>query len=233
MIIEKFSLKVLDAVDRAGRLAVKHGHRHTTEWHLFAAMLQQDDTHLKQLLSSAEVDLDVLSHKIDTRLIGLPRAGASDHTTPVSRTLERVFVNAEEHASADAEKYIRINHLMLGLLDDADLRSMIDEIGGRRRDLIRTLREPRTGSDATPPAAARGNNGTSAAPAASANDAVAAHGATPAPTPAAAPAAIESEALAKYARDLTAAARAGELDPLIGRDAEVQLAIEILSRRRK
>ena len=59
-IIEKFSLKVLDAVDRAGRLAVKQGHRHTTEWHLFAAMLQQDDTHLKQLLMSAEVDLDVL-----------------------------------------------------------------------------------------------------------------------------------------------------------------------------
>src|SRR5690349_17378764 len=108
MIIEKFSLKVLDAVDRAGRLAVKHGHRHTTEWHLIAALLQQPDTNLKQLLESADVDLDALGRELDARLIGLPRAGASDHTTPVNRTLERVFVHAEEHASADAEKYIRI-----------------------------------------------------------------------------------------------------------------------------
>src|SRR5215468_4167739 len=235
MIIEKFSLKVLDAVDRAGRLAVKHGHRHTTEWHLLAAMLQQDDTNLKPLLTSAEVDLAALGHKIDARLIGLPRAGASDHTTPVSRTLERVFVNAEEHAAADAEKYIRINHLMLGLLDDADLRSLIDELGGRRRDLIRALREPRAASETGGPVAVRGSNGTGAAPSASARGAAqgAAQGTAAAPAPAAVPAAIEGEALARYARDLTAAARAGEMDPLIGRDGEVQLAIEILSRRRK
>jgi hypothetical protein len=41
------------------------------------------------------------------------------------------------------------------------------------------------------------------------------------------------EALAKYARDLTAAAREGKLDPVIGRDEEVRRAIQILSRRTK
>src|SRR5262245_52370091 len=118
MIIEKFSHKVLDAVDRAGRLAIKHGHRYTTEWHLFAALLQKDDTYLRQLLTAADVEVEALAHKIDTRLIGVPRASASETTTPVSRTLERVLVNAEDHAGAAAEKYIRINHLMLGLLDE-------------------------------------------------------------------------------------------------------------------
>ncbi|GFR51535.1 hypothetical protein Agub_g13952, partial [Astrephomene gubernaculifera] len=41
------------------------------------------------------------------------------------------------------------------------------------------------------------------------------------------------EALSKYARDLTAAAREGKLDPVIGRDDEVRRTIQILSRRTK
>ena len=41
------------------------------------------------------------------------------------------------------------------------------------------------------------------------------------------------EALEKYARDLTADAKSGKLDPVIGRDTEIRRAIQVLSRRRK
>src|ERR687885_2009272 len=41
------------------------------------------------------------------------------------------------------------------------------------------------------------------------------------------------EALEKYGRDLTAAAREGKLDPVIGRDDEIRRNIQILSRRTK
>ena len=41
------------------------------------------------------------------------------------------------------------------------------------------------------------------------------------------------EALKKYARDLTADARSGKLDPVIGRDEEIRRAIQVLSRRTK
>lgn len=41
------------------------------------------------------------------------------------------------------------------------------------------------------------------------------------------------EALQKYGVDLTALAREGKLDPVIGRDEEIRRAIQILSRRRK
>ncbi len=41
------------------------------------------------------------------------------------------------------------------------------------------------------------------------------------------------EALAKYSRDLTAAAREGRLDPVIGRDEEIRRAIQVLVRRTK
>ncbi|MEQ5794034.1 ATP-dependent chaperone ClpB [Paracoccus sp. NFXS7] len=41
------------------------------------------------------------------------------------------------------------------------------------------------------------------------------------------------EALEKYARDLTAAARDGKIDPIIGRDEEIRRAMQVLSRRTK
>ena len=41
------------------------------------------------------------------------------------------------------------------------------------------------------------------------------------------------KALEKYGRDLTAAARKGKLDPVIGRDDEIRRTVEILSRRTK
>ena len=41
------------------------------------------------------------------------------------------------------------------------------------------------------------------------------------------------QALEKYGRDLTALARQGKLDPVIGRDEEIRRTIEILSRRTK
>ena len=41
------------------------------------------------------------------------------------------------------------------------------------------------------------------------------------------------QALEKYARDLTAAARQGKLDPVIGRDEEIRRIVQVLSRRTK
>ena len=41
------------------------------------------------------------------------------------------------------------------------------------------------------------------------------------------------QALEKYGRDLTAAARAGKLDPVIGRDEEIRRVVQVLSRRTK
>src|ERR1041384_4429934 len=41
------------------------------------------------------------------------------------------------------------------------------------------------------------------------------------------------DALKKYARDLTQAARDGKIDPVIGRDEEIRRTIQVLSRRTK
>ena len=41
------------------------------------------------------------------------------------------------------------------------------------------------------------------------------------------------EALERYTRDLTAEAKSGKLDPVIGRDGEIRRAVQVLSRRTK
>jgi ATP-dependent Clp protease ATP-binding subunit ClpB len=55
---------------------------------------------------------------------------------------------------------------------------------------------------------------------------------TPKATPPQAPE-VSGEALPKYGRDLTEAARAGKMDPVIGRDEEIRRVVQVLSRRQK
>jgi ATP-dependent Clp protease ATP-binding subunit ClpB len=44
---------------------------------------------------------------------------------------------------------------------------------------------------------------------------------------------VSSAALPKYGKDLTEAARAGKMDPVIGRDEEIKRVVQVLSRRQK
>ncbi|MDR5735823.1 type VI secretion system ATPase TssH [Caballeronia sp. LZ025] len=53
------------------------------------------------------------------------------------------------------------------------------------------------------------------------------------PAPAAMPRSTEGEALARFAIDLTEKARGGDIDPVFGRDREIQRMIDVLVRRRK
>ncbi|PSB56489.1 Clp protease N-terminal domain-containing protein, partial [Chamaesiphon polymorphus] len=55
---------------------------------------------------------------------------------------------------------------------------------------------------------------------------------TPAKPPAQA-AETSGDALPKYGKDLTEAARAGKMDPVIGRDEEIRRVVQVLSRRQK
>ncbi len=54
---------------------------------------------------------------------------------------------------------------------------------------------------------------------------------TPKPTPQTLE--VSGDALPKYGRDLTEAARAGKMDPVIGRDEEIKRVVQVLSRRQK
>lgn len=198
MIIEKFNVKAQDAIESACRLAVKKGHKYVTPWHLLFSMLEQKGSPTQSYLAQAGSDQGALGAKVAGQLLTQPKADASSQQTPISRDTEKVFINAEEVADAAGDKYIGINHIMLGMMKIEDFLSAIEEAGVKTDELTTLLKQTPKGKF----------KGIESAPG-------------------------EFEYLAKYTKDLTESARQGELDPVIGRDAEIRLTIQVLSRRMK
>jgi ATP-dependent Clp protease ATP-binding subunit ClpB len=195
MLIEKLSVPAQTATELAGRLAIKGNHRHVTPAHMLLALLEAKDAGLERHLKAAGGDLDRLRDAQLQRLRGAPRAESTAADTPINRALEGVFIRAEEEATSLSNRYVGPAHLVLGLLDDAEVAEDAKKAGidaAALRDLLRATR-------ATP---------------ASSNLA-------------------DHEMLSKYGTDLTARARDGKLDPVIGRDAEIRQMSQVLTRRMK
>jgi ATP-dependent Clp protease ATP-binding subunit ClpB len=159
-----------------------------TPAHLLDALLQQQETMTRPLLSQVGVDPDELSEKVRDQLSRFPRAQGGAEPT-MSRETRRILEAADERRRELGDEYVSVEHLLL---------AMADEIGVTVDALLTALR------------AVRGNHRVTSA--------------DPEQT---------YQALAKYGRDLTEAARQGKLDPVIGRDEEIRRVIQVLSRRTK
>ncbi len=159
-----------------------------TPAHLLDALLAQDETMTRPLLTQVGVDPDALADKVRQQLNRLPRAQGGAEPG-LSREARNVLEAADESRRELGDDYVSVEHLLLALAD---------EIGVTKDALLTGLR------------AVRGSHRVS----------------TPDPEQ-------TYQALAKYGRDLTEAARNGKLDPVIGRDEEIRRVIQVLSRRTK
>ncbi len=195
MLIERLTFQAQDALERASRYAVKHGHARVDPVHLLHGLSEAKGSTVQKFLQDSDGDWGAINSRVEARLVGMEKAPSNAKDTPISRDLERILVLAEEFATSLDQKYIGPNHLMLGLVEDATMRELLLECKVDFERLALLLKAaPKTGFNA--------EGG-------------------------------EYEYLEKYATDLTAKAQNGELDPVIGRDEEIQLALEILSRRSK
>ncbi|HEY1832314.1 MAG TPA: AAA family ATPase [Acidimicrobiales bacterium] len=159
-----------------------------TPAHLLDALLQQQETMTRPLLTQVGVDVDALSQKVRDQLARLPRAEGGAEPG-LSRDARRILESADEYRRELGDDYVSVEHLVLALAE---------EIGTTKDALLAGLR------------AVRGNHRVTSQ--------------DPEQT---------YQALAKYGRDLTEAARLGKLDPVIGRDEEIRRVIQVLSRRTK
>ncbi len=165
----------------------------------------------------------------------------------IGDALEDLLEAADRCRAAWGSRLIDLPHLLLALLDEPRIgASLLAAEGLAEEQLLRCLRPAAPASEPAGPAQTE-------EPAASAPSRPGAPPRVPARPPAPAPRAdawidapaaaraqppveveeAEPTALERYGRDLTAAARAGELDPVIGRDAEIRRLIQVLSRRSK
>lgn len=145
MIIEKFSVKAQDVIESACRLAVKKDHEYVTPWHMLSVMLQPKDVLTRQYLSHASIDLDALGARVDGQLLTLPKGKADSSQTPISRDLEKVFILAEEASNRSKEKYIGINHIMLGMLAAEDIAKAFSDAGADKQEIETILTQPQKG----------------------------------------------------------------------------------------
>ena len=145
MIIEKFSVKAQNVIETACRLAVKRDHEYVTPWHMLSTMLAPQEDLVKNYLSQTPVNLETLGARVDGKLLTQPKAKAGSSQTPINRDLERVFILAEEASHKSNEKYIGINHIVIGMLDTDDIAQAFADAGLNKPELEAALNQPPRG----------------------------------------------------------------------------------------
>ncbi len=185
---ERWTNNTKAAFSAATAHAASSNNPELTPAHLLDALLAQDETMTRPLLTQIGVDPDTLEERVRDQLSRLPRAQGGAEPG-ISREARAILEAADENRRDLGDDYVSVEHLLLALAD---------EIGVTKDALLVGLR------------AVRGNHRVTTA--------------DPEQT---------YQALAKYGRDLTEAARLGKLDPVIGRDEEIRRVIQVLSRRTK
>jgi ATP-dependent Clp protease ATP-binding subunit ClpB len=200
----RLTQKSQEALHDAQTKALRYGHTEVDTEHLLLALLDQPDGLVPRLLTAAGTDPDKLRDRVEDDLGRRPRVSGPGAAPG------QVFVTQRLSRLFDAAereaKRLGDEYVSVEHL----VIAMLDEGSGTAAGRLLQgdgLTRDRFLSALT---AIRGNQRvTSAMPE------------------------VAYEALSKYGRDLVADARAGRLDPVIGRDGEIRRVIQILSRKTK
>ncbi|NBI49979.1 type VI secretion system ATPase TssH [Burkholderia sp. ISTR5] len=223
-LIAKLNPTCRKAAERAASLCFARGHYEVDLEHLFVALLDETSGDMPVVLRASGVDPHALRVDLERELESLKRGNTR---TPVfSVHLSELFEQAWLIASLDAQiGRIRSGHLLLALLSAPDLAQFAQRMSPqfarvRVTDLKHKFDEITAGSNEAEPREADAGAGDQTDVAA---EAAAGAAGGPSKTP----------ALDTYTTNLTQRAREGKIDPVIGRDAEIRQAIDILMRRRQ
>jgi len=188
--------------------------------HLLLKLMEAADSDLARILRQYEIDPSRLSKDI-TRALDRLKTGNS-RTPALSPRIPQLVEDAWLLASVDfGASKIRSGHLVLALLANEDLSRLAREVSKEFANvsvesLRKNLADITAGTAEDKAAVALGAPSTGAGVAGES-------AATPGKT----------QALDQYTVDLTAKARKGAIDPVLGRDFEIRQVIDILTRRRQ
>ncbi|MGN6318852.1 type VI secretion system ATPase TssH [Trinickia sp.] len=190
--------------------------------HWLHQVLQQPDGDLHRIVRHAGIDRDVLDRDFARALAALP-AGASsisDFSWHIESAIERAWVQA---TLGYGDSRVRGAWLVAALVSTPELRRVLLAISAAFGKI------PTEGLADVLPAWIDGSPEAAGAPYDRGEFAPAA----PGEASSAMPSATQSASLEQYCTDLTARARAGEIDAVIGREIEIRTMIDVLLRRRQ
>ncbi|MCF7552340.1 ATP-dependent chaperone ClpB [Pseudonocardia sp. WMMC193] len=200
----RLTQKSQQALSEAQDLATRAGHTEVDGEHLLAALVDQPDGLVPRLLGEMDVDVAAVRADLETELGRKPR------TTGPGAQPGQVAVTRRLAALLDAA--------------DREARRMKDEYVSVEHLLVALADEGSAGGAGRVLA----RHGVTREAFLAALTRVRGNQRVTSATPEGA-----YEALTKYGSDLVEAARAGRLDPVIGRDAEIRRVVQILSRKSK
>jgi len=196
--------------------------------HLLLKLLDSDDNDILRIARHYDVSLDRLAGQLEDT-VSTFRTG-NTRTPALSPRLTRLIERAWVISSIDHdEAQVRSGHLLLALLKEDEFRRVVlegareleritvDDLQGHLEDLTRGSREdnhvrPLGDTSAGTPEAQPGTG----------NEAATTRNVR-----------SKTPALDQYTIDLTGNARAGRIDPVLGREEEVRQMVDILTRRRQ
>jgi ATP-dependent Clp protease ATP-binding subunit ClpB len=172
---------------------------------LFLAMLEAEKGVVVQLLGDLNLDLPLLRRETEAALAKRPRATSTAQPGQVYVTprLAKLVEGAHTHAQRLGDDATGPEHLLLALMEAGGEASRI--LSAQNVTLNNLLAVLKEWRS---PAGKGGGGGAKNA-------------------------SKEEKALELYGRNLTEAARAGKLDPVIGRQEEIRRVVQVLSRRTK
>src|SRR5690349_11577917 len=204
MDLNRLTQKSQEALAAAQQIAIQHGHTEVDGEHLLLALLDQPDGLVTRLITAMGADAPALRKDVEAELARKPRT-TRPATQPGQVSVTQRLARVLDAAQREARR-MKDEYVSVEHL----LVALAEE--GSASGAGRVLARHGVTRDAFLAALTqvRGNQRvTSATPEGS------------------------YEALTKYGMDLVESARAGRLDPVIGRDAEIRRVVQILSRKSK
>jgi type VI secretion system protein VasG len=193
--------------------------------HWLAQILQQPDSDWHRVIKHHQLDMSALAKDLTAALDRLPRGATSisDIAETIADSIERGWVYG---TLLYGDSAVRSGYVLVGMLKTRNLRNALVAISRqferlKPEELSDALPKIIAGSPEDGQGASDGSGGSGGATPGEASGAIA-------------PAAMgKQEALKKFTVDLTAQARDGKMDPIVGRDDEIRQVVDILMRRRQ
>ncbi len=203
----KFTPRAEEALRLSQEAAGELGHGYVGTEHLLLGLIRENEGMAHTVLTEAgltdEMIVEIIKRSVGA---GLPGSNPAQGLTPRAK---RVVEIAMEDSMRGGYRYVGTEHLLAGILREGNNMAVriLRTAGVDARHLYTALMQK---LNETP----RGKAAEAAKASAGRDDG-------------------KNKTLKEFTRDLTADARAGRLDPVIGRDEEIQRVIQILSRRTK
>ena len=199
MNIDKFTIKMKEALQGAENLATRYNNAEIGTEHMFLSLLQQKDGIAEPLFAKVGVDFQSLLNETKALVDRLPKAYGTAVNIGLSRSLYQILNNAQTEADNFKDDYISTEHVILALVEDeGQIGKLLKRYGISKDSLMQALQSIRGSQRVTDEDAES-----------------------------------KYQALQKYCRDMTALARQGKMDPVIGRDEEIRRVMQVLSRKTK